>query len=134
MTPEWPATTMPSLPQPMKPFVVSTPDDLAALAPDARHLGLLDDVHPHVGTGPRIAPGDRVMARRAAARLPERAEHRIARPLDVDDRAELLDRRRPDELRRHALQRVGMRRALVAADLVLRLRQHHHAAGENMTL
>jgi hypothetical protein len=110
------------------------PGNAPVFPPHTRHLGLLDDVHPHVRTGPRIAPGDRVMARGAAARLPQRAQNRVARPVEVDDRAQFLDPAGADEFGRHPLQRIGMGGALVAADLVFRLGQHHHAAGLNMML
>ena len=100
----------------------------AAFRADAGDLALLDDVHPHGRARPRIAPGHRVVPRGAGARLPEPAEGRVARPVEVDDRHKLLHPLGADELGRHALQRVGMRGAPVAAHLVLGLRQHDHAA------
>jgi hypothetical protein len=66
--------------------------DDAVRGGDALHLALLDDVHAHVGAGAGVAPGHGVVARGAAAGLPEGAQDRVARPLDVDDGAELLDR------------------------------------------
>ena len=105
------------------------PGDLAARLAHARDLAFLDDVHPHVGTGPGIAPGHRVVARCAAARLPQRPQHRVARPRDRNDRHQFLDPLRGDELGRHALQRIGHRGALVAPHLGLGLGQHHHPAG-----
>ena len=128
-TPEWPATTTPSLPQSMGPWLVSDARDAPALAPHAGHLAFLDDVHAHVGAGAGEPPGHGIVARGAAARLPEAAEHRIARPVDVHDRAEFLDPPGPDPLGRDALQRVGVGGALVAAHLVMGLRQHDDAAG-----
>lgn len=68
------------------------------------------------------------MARRAAARLPKPAEHRIARPVDFDDRHQLLDPRGADELGLDALQRIGMGGAGIAAHFRLRLGKHQHAA------
>ena len=67
-----PATTMPIFFVRIAPRVVSSPGDLAAVAPDAGDLAVLDDVAcPWLGAGARIAPGHRVMPRRAAARLVE---------------------------------------------------------------
>ena len=68
------------------------------------------------------------MARRAATCLPQPAQHRIARPADVHDRDQLLDPLRGDEFRLNTLQRIGMRRAFVAAYLMFGLGQHDHAA------
>ena len=69
------------------------------------------------------------MARGAAARLPERTQDRIARPVDIDDRHNLLDAGGADKFGFHALQGIGMGGAFIAADLMLCLRQHQHAAG-----
>ncbi len=68
------------------------------------------------------------MARGAAAWLPERAQDRVARPVDVHDRHQPLDLGRVDEPRLHPLQRVGTFGPFVAAQLMLGLGQHHHAA------
>ena len=46
------------------------PGHITARLGDAGHFGFLQNMHAHIGTSPRITPGDRVMARRAAARLP----------------------------------------------------------------
>ena len=101
---------------------------LPAFCAHRRHFALLDDVHPHGGTGARIAPGHRIMARRAAARLPQGPQHRIARPVDVQDRAQLFHPARRDEFGHNPLQRVGVGGALIAPHLVMGLRQHHHPA------
>ncbi len=103
--------------------------DLAALGRHAGDLALLDHVHAHRRTGAGIAPGHRVVARGAAAFLVKRAEDRIARPLDVDDRDKLLDLIRPDPAGFDPLQVVGIDGALVATDLVFGLAQHQKPAG-----
>ncbi len=113
--------------------------DIAAICGHTRHaailarnpgdLAFLDDVHPHGRARPRIAPGHRIVARGAAARLPEPAQNRVARPVEIDDRHDFLDAGGRDEFGRHALKRVGLRRALVAPHLVFGLRQHDHATG-----
>ena len=100
----------------------------AGVGPHAGHLALLDDVHAHRRTGPRIAPGHGIMPRRAAARLIEGAQHRIARPVDIDDRHQFLDPVRSDPFGLHALQHVGMHRAQIAPHLVMGLGQHQQAA------
>ncbi len=100
---------------------------LAVFLTDAGDLAFLDHVHAHIGTGPRIAPGHRIMACRAATALPEPAQNRVAWPVDIDDRHQFLDLFGPDEFGLYPLQRIGMGRALVAAHLVLGLRQHDHA-------
>ena len=89
---ELPAATTPTLRVRMRPRVVSS----ASTAPpasraDARDLAVLDDVDAERVGRARIAPGDRVVARRAAAPLQRRAEHRIAQiGADVERRAERL--------------------------------------------
>ncbi len=103
--------------------------DLAALDPDAGHLGLLDHVHAHRRAGACIAPGHGIVPRGAAARLVKRAEDRIARPFDIDDRHQFLDLLRADPLGRDALQVVGIDGALVAPDLMFGLAEHEKAAG-----
>ena len=102
--------------------------DSPALLPHAGDFAFLDHMHAHIGTGPRIAPGHRIMARGPGPCLPERAQHRIARTVEIDNRYQFLDPLRRNPLCRHTLQRVGMGRTLVATDLVLGLGQHHHAA------
>src|SRR6056297_2309003 len=103
-------------------------DDPTALGANACDFALLDHVHAHFRALPRIPPRDRIVPCRAAARLPKRAEHRVARAPRLDDRTERLDPFRSDILGLHALKRIGVDRALVAAHLVLGLGQHHHAA------
>ncbi|OIQ63140.1 hypothetical protein GALL_553210 [mine drainage metagenome] len=104
------------------------PGDLTVFLGDALHLALLDDVHAHLRTGAGIAPCDGVVARRAAARLIKRAEDRVARAVDVDDRHQFLDLGRFDPRGFNALQQVGVDGAQVAAHLVMGLRQHQEAA------
>ena len=119
---------MQSLSQVIGPRVVCHAGDAVVRPIDARHLAFLDHVDAEGRARAGIAPGHRVVARGAAARLPEPAEHRVARPLDVDDRAELLHPVGGDQLRLDPLQAVGLRGALPAAQLVLGLGQHQHAA------
>ena len=69
----WPAATTPIFLARISPRVVSTastaPDGVAA---DRRHLAVLDDVDAEPVGAARIAPGDRVMPRDAAAPLQRR--------------------------------------------------------------
>ena len=60
----------------MKPLVGLDADDPVALAPDAGHLAVLDDVDAHRVGAARVAPGDRIVPRGAAAPLQRRAEDR----------------------------------------------------------
>ena len=76
---EWPAATTPTFFAPMKPRLVSTPTTCAAVAADAGDLAVLDDVDAARVGAARVAPGDRVVARDAAAPLQRGAEDRIAR-------------------------------------------------------
>ena len=103
--------------------------DLTVRGAHAGDFAFLDDVHAHIGTCPRIAPCNRVMTGGAAAGLPERAQNRIARAVDIDDRAQVLDPFGADEFGFDALEHIGVGRALVAANFVVGLCQHHHAAG-----
>ena len=103
--------------------------DAVAVAADAGDLALLDDVDAHVGAGAGVSPGHGVVAGGAGAGLPEAAEDRVARAVEVDDRHDFLDPLGAHEFRVHALQRVGVGGAAVAADLVLGLGEHEHAAG-----
>ena len=61
--------------------------DAAPLAADRGHLAILNDVDA-AGVGRAgIAPGDRIVARDAAAALQSRAQHRVARfGGDIEDR------------------------------------------------
>ena len=100
----------------------------AVLGAHTGDFALLDDVHAHVGARTGIAPGHSIVAGGAAALLPQAAQHRVAGAVQVDDRHQLLDAFRSDPLGLHTLLLVGMRGALVAADLMLGLGQHDHAA------
>ena len=103
--------------------------DAPAAALDPGDFALLDDVHAHIRAGAGIAPGHRIVARGAAAGLPERAEHGVAGAFEIDHRHQLLDARGADEFGFHPLKRIGLGGAQIAALFVLRLGQHHHAAG-----
>ena len=88
MVDTWPAVTTPIFLVLIDALGGLKPDDLAAIALDARHFAVLDDVDAHgVGTA-RIAPGHGVMAASAAARLVIGAEDGIAAiRIIIDDRA-----------------------------------------------
>ena len=53
-------------------------DRAVRVAPDAGHFAVLDDVDAERVGGARVAPGHRIVPRRAAAPLQRRAEHRVA--------------------------------------------------------
>ena len=76
--PVWPATASPTLPARIGPRVVSTPTTRAVLEDEAGDLAFLDDVDAERVGGAGIAPGDRVVARGAAAPLEQRADDREA--------------------------------------------------------
>ena len=88
----WPAATTPTRGVRIGPFEVSTP----AMAPsrvahEAQHLAVLDDVDANRIGAARVAPGDRIVARDAAAALQGGADHGIAHVRrDVERRAERL--------------------------------------------
>ena len=99
------------------------------VAPDARDLAVLDDVDAERIGGARIAPGDRIVPRRAAAALQRRAQHRIADVgLDVERRAECLRLFGGQPFIVDAVAAVGMHMALDDLHVVHRVRQHHDAA------
>ena len=102
--------------------------DLAVFLVHGGDFAFLDDIHTHVRTGPRIAPSHCIMARRSPARLPKRTQHRIARPVQIDDGTQFLNTLWSDKFRGNTLQRVGMRRALIPANFMLRLSKHHNTA------
>ena len=102
--------------------------DIASFRGDAGDFALLDDVHPHRRAGPCIAPSHGIVTRGAAAGLIKRAQHRIARPVDIDDRHQFLDPLRPDPFGGDTLQGIGMGGALIAANFVMGLCQHQKPA------
>ena len=111
------------------PRVVSTPVDCAAgVAADARHLAVLDDVDPERIGGPGIAPGDRIVARGAAAPLQRRAQHRVADVANVQRRAEVAGLLGREPLIVDAGGAVGVHVALADLHVVHGVRQHHDAA------
>ena len=63
-----------------------------------------------------------------AAWLPKCAQDRVARATGFNDRTKAFDLIGADILGRHALQRIRVGGAFVAAYLVFGLGQHHHAA------
>ena len=60
---------MPTRSARMRPRLVFTPDDPAALLDEASYLAVLNDVDAQGGRGARIAPGDRIVPRGAGAPL-----------------------------------------------------------------
>ena len=60
-------------------------DHLVPITAHACDFALLDDVHAHIRTGTCISPGHRIVTRGAPAWLPQCAQNRIARTVDVDD-------------------------------------------------
>ncbi len=100
----------------------------ARVAADPRDLAVLDDVDPARVGAPGIAPRHRVVARRAAAALQGRAQHRIAQVgRDVQRRAEGLGLLRAQPLVVDAVETVRVDVALEALDVVGVVREHHHA-------
>ena len=114
----------------MKPRDVSRPATApVGSAPDSRDLAVLDDVDAARVGGAGVAPGDGVVTRRAAAPLQRGAEHGIAdRPRDVERRAEGLRLLGRQPFVVYAVEAVGVDVALEALDVVLVMREHHHAA------
>ena len=85
------------------------PGHPAGVHVDARDLAVLDDVHAPRIRRPRVAPGDRIVARVAAASLQRAAQDRVARlRRGVEDRAERLDLRGRQQLGVHRVQPVGV--------------------------
>ena len=92
-------------------------------------FAVLDDVDAARRRAARIAPGDRVVPRRAAAALQGRAHHRIARfARDVERRAEFLGLLRRQPLIVDAVQPVGMDVALQHLHVMHVVGEHHDAA------
>ena len=75
----WPAATTPTLLVADWPPGGLDPCDRARrIAADRGHLAVLDDVDAELVGGARIAPGDRIVARDAAAALQGGADDRVA--------------------------------------------------------
>ena len=98
-------------------------------AHEAQHLAVLDDVDAHGIGAARVAPGDRIVARDAAAPLQGGADHGIAHVRRyVERRTERLGLLRAQPLIVDAVQSVGVDMALEALHVVHVVRQHHHPA------
>ena len=110
--------------QPMKPLVVSTPDDPAVVAADAGDLAILDDVDAAAVGAARIAPGDRVMAHGAAAALQQPAHDGEARCCRNSRKGSIAADRRRGRAARHRRR---------AAAWHCRGGQRHRAAHRNGT-
>ena len=126
----WPAAETPTLRERMRPRRrLQRLDRAARVLADAGHLAVLDDVDAERIGGARIAPGDRIVPRGAAAPLQGRAQHRIADVvLDIERRTELLRLFRLEPFVVDAVAAIGMHVALEDLDVVHGVREHHHAA------
>ena len=101
----------------------------ARIAADARDFAILDDVDAQCVGGAGIAPGDRVVPRRAAAPLQRRAQHRIAHiGFDIEWRAEGLGLFGRQPFVVDAVDPVGVDVAFEHLHVMDVVRQHHHAA------
>lgn len=103
------------------------PGDLAAVAANAGHLAVLDEIDARRIGAAREAPGHRVVPRHAAAPLKRGTEHRIA-AVEVDGRLDFLDLLRREVLGIHAVEPVRIDAALRIAHVLQRMREVHHAA------
>jgi len=110
----------------MNPFDVSTPVT-RAVAANARHLAVLDNVHAVLVRAAREAPRHRVMARHARAALDRGAQHRVS-AVQVDGRLDFLDLLGREEFGVHAVQAVRIHSTLGIAHVLQRMREIHHAA------
>src|SRR5277367_7204879 len=101
----------------------------SSVAADRRHLAIFKDVDAPVGRRSRVAPGDRVVTRRAAVALQSRSEHGIAEArVDAEDGAELLGLFGSEPFIRYAGEPIGIDVALERLLLVMVVREHHNAA------
>ena len=104
-------------------------DSAIAATPDRCHRAILDNIDAQSRRRPRIAPGDRIMPRRAAAPLQRRAQHRMPRLWrDAQRRAVFLSLLRRQPFIIDAVQPVGMNMPLETLHIMHIMRQHHHAA------
>ncbi len=103
-------------------------DRAGAVEADAGHLAVLDDVDAERVGGARVAPGDRVVARGAAAALQRGAEHRVADVANVQQRAEALRLCGREPFVVDAGGAIGVHVALEDLHVVHRVRQHQDAA------
>ena len=104
-------------------------DGAGSVAADRRRLAILDDVDAARRRCARIAPGDRVVPRCAAAPLQRRADDRIADVArDVEDRAEGLGLLRRQPFVIDAGQAIGVHVAFAHLNVMRIVRQHEHAA------
>ena len=110
-------------------FGCGNANNLAAFGADTFDFALLDDVHAHVGTGTCIAPSHRIVTGCAAAFLVEATHDGVARAVDIDDRDQLFQLLWGHPLGRNALQLVRHDGPLIAAHLMVGLREHDQAAG-----
>ncbi len=83
--------------------------DAVAIAAQAGHFTVLDDINAEVISRAGITPGNGIMAGGAAAFLQEPAHHGIAdRLVDIDDRHKRLDLFRAKHITVNAVQLDGM--------------------------
>ena len=113
--------------------------DGAALDDHRGDFAMLNDVHAARIRGMGKAPGHGVMPRRAAAPLQQPAQHRVARIVEVDQRAHGLDLLGPDQLGIDAGQAHGIAAAGEGVALRVAVEQvqdatlaHHHIVAERL--
>jgi hypothetical protein len=111
-----------------RPFARFEPDEPAVGDPDPGHLATLADVDALGRGGPRIGPGDRVVAGRAAAPLQGRAQDREAQRADLERRAKGLGLPRREPFVVHSGEAVGVDVPLEHLGLVPGVGEHEHAA------
>ena len=110
-------------------------DRAGSVAADCRHFAVLDDVDSARRRCPRVAPGDRVVPRCAAAPLQRRADDRIADVArDVEDRAEGLGLFRRQPFVVDARQAIGVDMALSPCTSCVLCASISTPRGEYMTL
>ena len=104
-------------------------DRAGGVAADRRHLAILNDIDAAGRSGARIAPGDGVVPRRAAAPLQRGPDDRIANVArDVEKRAEGLRLIRGQPFVVDAGQAIGVNVALADLNVMRIVREHHDPA------
>jgi len=105
-------------------------DRAVGAAPDAGHLAILDDVDAERIGRARVAPGNGIVPRRAAAPLQRGTQHRIADIVfDVEQRTEFLGLGRLQPFIVDAVAAIRMHVPLEHLNVVNGMREHHHAPG-----
>ena len=125
-----PATATATFLARISPRVVGDADDAVAVAQEAGHLAILDDVDAAPVGAARIAPGHRIVAGRAGARLQQAADDRKARRAgDVEAGHQPGDLvRRTAARRRRRRWRMALPRRDIVVELGRRMREIEDAA------